>query len=194
MNSKRIMQIFEDTAYIRMGGRPEEKQAAEYLCGKVSELGLEASIEPFEVPMGDMEEAVFQADGVSIPCKGYMCAGSGEVEAPFYYLRSTDACSLRQCKGKIVMIDGYLGYWIYQDLLTNGAVGVVTYDGNVNYTDRDIDARELRSYVHKGSKTLAVNINAKDAAAILTAIAIRLPICRTTIWPNPSSLPPTIPA
>lgn len=167
MNSKQIMQIFEDTAYIRMGGRPEEKRAAEYLCGKVSELGLEASIEPFEVPMGDMEEAVFQADGVSIPCKGYMCAGSGEVEAPFYYLRSTDACSLRQCKGKIVMIDGYLGYWIYQDLLANGAVGVVTYDGNVNYTDRDIDARELRSYVHKGSKTLAVNINAKDAVDLI---------------------------
>ena len=167
MNSKQIMRIFEDTAYIRMGGRPEEKQTAEYLCGKISELGLEASMEPFEVPMGDVEEAVFQADGVSIPCKGYMCAGSGEVEAPFYYLRSTDACSLRQCKGKIVMIDGYLGYWVYQDLLANGAVGIVTYDGNVNYSDRDIDARELRSYVHMGNKLPAVNINAKDAVVLI---------------------------
>ena len=141
MNSQQIMRIFEDTAYVRMGGRPEEKKTAEYLCQKVAELGLEASVEPFEVPMGDMEEAFFQADGVSIPCKGYMCCGSGEVEAPFYYLRSTDAWSLSQCKGKIVLIDGYLGYWVYQDLLENGAVGIITHDGNVNYSDRDIDQR-----------------------------------------------------
>lgn len=167
MNSQQIMDIFSDTAYIRMGGRPEEKRAAEYLCRKVAELGLEASVEAFEVPMGDIEEAVLQADGVSIPCKGYMCAGSGETEAPFYYLRSTDAWSLGQCKGKIVLIDGYLRYWVYQDLLANGAVGIITHDGNVNYTDRDIDQRELRSYVHKGNQILAVNINTKDAVALV---------------------------
>ena len=167
MNSQQIMRIFEDTAYVRMGGRPEEKKTADYLCQKVAELGLEASVEPFEVPMGDMEEALFQADGVSIPCKGYMCCGSGEVEAPFYYLRSTDAWSLSQCKGKIVLIDGYLGYWVYQDLLENGAVGIITHDGHVNYSDRDIDQRELRSYVHNGKKLLAVNINTKDAVSLV---------------------------
>ena len=167
MNSQQIMRIFEDTAYVRMGGRPEEKKTAEYLCQKVAELGLEASVEPFEVPMGDLEEAFFQADGVSIPCKGYMCCGSGEVEAPFYYLRSTDAWSLSQCKGKIVLIDGYLGYWVYQDLLENGAVGIITHDGHVNYSDRDIDQRELRSYVHNGKKLLAVNINTKDAVSLV---------------------------
>ena len=167
MNSQQIMRIFEDTAYVRMGGRPEEKKTADYLCQKVAELGLEASVEPFEVPMGDMEEAFFQADGVSIPCKGYMCCGSGEVEAPFYYLRSTDAWSLSQCKGKIVLIDGYLGYWVYQDLLENGAVGIITHDGHVNYSDRDIDQRELRSYVHNGKKLLAVNINTKDAVSLV---------------------------
>ena len=167
MNSQQVMQIFRDTAYIRMGGRPEEKRTAEYLGRKVSEFGLEACVESFEVPMGDIEEAVFQADGISIPCKGYMCAGSGEIEAPFYYLRSTDAWSLSQCRGKIVLIDGYLGYWVYQDLLANGAVGIVTHDGNVNYSDRDIDARELRSYVHNGSKIPAVNINTKDAVALV---------------------------
>ena len=167
MNSQQIMRIFEDTAYVRMGGRPEEKKTADYLCQKVAELGLEASVEPFEVPMGDLEEAFFQADGVSIPCKGYMCCGSGEVEAPFYYLRSTDAWSLSQCKGKIVLIDGYLGYWVYQDLLENGAVGIITHDGHVNYSDRDIDQRELRSYVHNGKKLLAVNINTKDAVSLV---------------------------
>ena len=167
MNAENIMKVFSDTAYIRVGGRPEEKKAAEYLRQQVVEFGLEAALEPFDVPLGDIEEAMLLVDGVSIPCKGYMCAGSSTVEAPFYYLRTTDAWSLRQCKGKIVLIDGYLGYWIYQDVLENGAVGFVTYDGHVNYADRDIDARELRSYVSNGKIIPGVNINVKDAVSLI---------------------------
>ena len=167
MDANKIMKIFEDTAYIRMGGSEEERKAAEYLQAQVAELGLQAEIVPFDVPMATMQEAVFQADGESVTCKGYLCAGSGEVEAPFYYLRNTDAHSLSQCRGKIVMVDGYLGYWIYQDLLENGAVGFVTYDGNANYADRDIDQRELRSYVHKGNRIPGVNIDAKDAIELI---------------------------
>ena len=168
MDATKIMQIFQDTAYVRMGGSEEELRAAHYLREKVEALGLNAKIVPFEVPMATMQEAVLTVDGVEIPCKGYLCAGSGEVEAPFYYLRDTDVYSKSQCKGKIVMIDGYLGYWMYQDLLENGAVGFVTYDGDANYCDRDIDQRELRSWVHKGNKIPGVNINAKDAIALIS--------------------------
>ena len=67
-----------------------------------------------------MEEAVLLVDGKEIPCKGYLCAGSGEVEAPLYYLRGNDAYSLSLCKGKIVLLDLALSYH-YQDLLDNGA-------------------------------------------------------------------------
>ena len=167
MNANEIMKILEETAYVRMGGSAEELRCAEYLQGKCAEMGLNATIEAFDVDMADIQEVVFEADGISIPCKGYRNAGSAEIEAPFYYLRNTDAWSLSQCKGKIVMIDGYLGYWMYQDLLENGAVGFVTYDGNANYPDRDIDQRELRSYVSKGNKIPGVNINVKDAIALI---------------------------
>ena len=167
MNAKEIMKIFEETAYVRMGGTDAELCAAKYLVDCCSKLGLTAAIEDFPVDMANLQEAVFEADGVSIPCKGYLCAGSHEVEAPFYYLRSAEPYALKQCKGKIVMIDGYMGYWMYQDILENGAVGFVTYDGNANYCDRDIDQRELRSFVHKGNKIPGVNINAKDAIALI---------------------------
>ena len=167
MDAKHIMKIFEDTAYVRMGGSQEELRAAKYLQERCAALGLEARIEEFEVDMATMEKAEFLADGVSITCKGYFNAGSSVVEAPFYYLRSTDAYSLSQCKGKIVMVDGYLGYWLYQDILENGAVGFVTYDGNANYADRDIDQRELRAATHKGRKLPGVNINAKDAIELI---------------------------
>jgi hypothetical protein len=162
-----IMKIFTDTAYVRVGGTTEELFCADYLRSRCAEFGGEAHLEPFCVDMATVLEAVLEADGVSIPCKGYRCAGSAQVEAPFYYLADKDPNSLAQCRGKIVLVDGYLGYWIYQDLLENGALGFITYDGHINYADRDMDDRELRSYVHNGRKIPGVNINVKDAVALV---------------------------
>ena len=167
MDATKIMKIFEETAYVRTGGSAEELRCAEYLRDRCVEMGLDAKLESFEVDMATIRNAVFEADGVSVPCKGYLCAGTSEVEAPFYYLTNTDKYSLSLCRGKIVMIDSYLGTWMYRDLLDNGAVGFVTYSGNANYVDRDIDQRELRSYVSKGEKIPGVNINAKDAIALI---------------------------
>ena len=169
MDAKQIMKIFEDTAYVRMGGSKEELKAAEYLKAKCEALGFSAEIVPFDVDMATIQEAKLFVDGEEITCKGYFNAGNAELEAPFYYLRSTDKYTLSQCKGKIVMIDGYLGYWMYQDILENGAVGFITYDGNINYADRDIDQRELRAQVHKGNKIPGVNINAKDAVKLISS-------------------------
>lgn len=167
MDAKKIMNILEETAYVRMGGSEEELRCAQYLSKILEEMGMKAQLLPFEVPMSEIFEAEFLADGVAIPCKGYLCAGTGEVEAPFYYLRGKDEYSLSQCKGKIVLLDSYLGYWPYQDMLKYGAVGCITYNGNVNFADRDIDQRELRNYVHNGKRMPCVNINAKDAVALI---------------------------
>lgn len=167
MNISEIAKIFKDTAYVRMGGSPEETKTAQYLADYCKQFGLTAEAETFEVDMADIQQASLVVDGKEIPCKGYLNAGCADVEAPLYYLRGSDAYSLSQCKGKIVMIDGYLGYWVYQDIVENGAVGFITYDGNANYADRDIDQRELRSYVSKGVKLPGVNINAKDAIELI---------------------------
>jgi len=167
MDVKMIDQLFLDTAYVRMGGSAEELRCAEYLQSKCAELGLTAHLEAFEVDMATMKHASLIADGEEIPCKGYLLAGSGEVEAPLYYLPGTDPASLAGCRDKIVMIDGYMGYWKYQDLIEHGAVGFITYDGNANYVDEDIDQRELRPFVSQGNKIPGVNINAKTAIRLI---------------------------
>ena len=176
MNVKQIEQIFLDTAYVRMGGRPEELKCAEYLLEKCKEIqkkceksgmSAQAELASFEVDLADIKEAKLYVDGKEIVRKGYFNAGSSTVEAPLYYLRGTDPYSLKQCKGKIVFSDGGMGYWKYQDILDNGAVGFITYDGNANYTDNDIDQKELRTYVSQGRILPGVNINAKDAIEII---------------------------
>lgn len=167
MDAKTVERIIQETAYTRLGGSPEELKTAQYLQAECKKFGCGAVFEPFEVDMAAISHAKLIADGKEIPCKGYLLCGSGTVEAPLYYLTDTSPYSLSLCKGKIVLIDGVLGYWIYHDLLENGAVGYITYDGNANYPDRNIDQKELRGYVSCGVKCLGVNINAKDAIALV---------------------------
>ena len=168
MTPNLIQKIFTDTAFVRTGGSPEELKAAEYIRDLCASFGATATIEEFNVQMATMHTDTLTVDGISVPCKGYLNAGSHEVEAPLYYLTGKDKYALEGCRGKIVMFDGYMGYWRYRDLLENGAVGVITYDGSVNYADRDIDRRELRAMVSEGVKKIpCVNINAKDAVNLV---------------------------
>jgi hypothetical protein len=60
-----------------------------------------------------------------------------------------------------------MSYWVYHDLLEAGAAGFITYDGNVNYPDDDIDQKELRPYVSLGHLIPGVNVNAKTARALV---------------------------
>ncbi|MBO5657415.1 MAG: Zn-dependent exopeptidase M28 [Agathobacter sp.] len=167
MTKDKIRQILEDTAYIRTGGSAEELRCAQYIQNVCKEMGMDAYLEEFEVDMADMKKAVLTVDGEEIPCTGYLCAGSGVVEAPLYYMPNDDKYSLSQCKGKIVMTDAYLRHWMYQDMLEAGAVGFITYSGDANYADEEIDTRELRQAVSLGKKILGVNINAKQAIRLV---------------------------
>lgn len=167
MDLKQLETIFDDTAYIRTGGSKEELKCAKYLQEKCKELGMDAEIESFEVEMADIKKAVLTVNDVEIPCTGYLCAGNGDVEAPIYYLPGDDKYSISQCKGKIVLIDGLMGHWKYQDLYEAGMVGFITYTGNANYVDEEIDIKELRSFVSLGKKVPGVNINAKEAIKII---------------------------
>ncbi len=167
MNLKTIRQIFKDTDFIHTSGTPEETRVAEYLADKCRAMGVEAKLETFPVEMASVDSAVLLADRKAVPCKGYKCCGSGTVEAELLYLPNTDPASLAKVQGKIVLLDTGVGYFLYQDLLKNGAVGFITYDGNVRYPDSDIDQKELRNAVSQGKKILGVSVNAKEAVKLV---------------------------
>lgn len=167
MNKKTVREILKQTDYVRTSGSAEEEKAAEYLRGLCEQLGAKAYIEPFDVDTAEIHSASLTVDGRPVPCKGYKLCGSGSVEAPLCYLPNTDPASLTRAKGKIVLLDTGITYWVYQDLLDAGAAGFITYDGDVHFPDRDIDQKTLRPYVSKGRKVPCVNINAKDAFALV---------------------------
>ena len=155
MTQEKIREILDSTDYIRTSGSEEEKAAAVYLAEECRKYGVQAALEPFDVWTAEIREAVLTADGREIPCKGYKLCGSGSVEAPLCYLPNTDPASCAQAKGKIVLLDTGITYWVYHDLLNAGAVGFITYDGDIHFEDRDIDQKMLRPYVSLGKKDAA---------------------------------------
>ena len=184
MNEDTIREILNRTDMVRTGGSREEKETAEYLQGLCGERGARVFTETFEVDAAEVHSAVLSADGRQIPCTGYKMCGSGSAEAPLLYLPNTDAASVSGAGGRIVLLDTGITYWVYQDLLDAGAAGVITYDGNVRFPDRDIDQKTLRSYVSKGRKVPCVNINARDASDLVRSapatVSVRVEQTETT--------------
>ena len=162
-----VKQILKDTAYPHTAASPEEAKVLAYLQERCSRLGLNTRVEGFSIPRSNIRSASLTVDGRSYPCKAFICCGSGKVEGPLYYLRSQDALSLSQCRDHIVLTDQPLKMWVYQDMLSNGALGFITFTGRYSCPDRDIDQRTLRPATHLGKKMLGVNINVKDAMAII---------------------------
>ena len=72
MDAEKMRKIFEDLDYVHASGTPEELRAAEYLKARCEALGVQAWLEEFRVPMGQIEEAQVLADGEPIPCEGLM--------------------------------------------------------------------------------------------------------------------------
>ncbi|MBR0130217.1 MAG: M28 family peptidase [Firmicutes bacterium] len=167
MTQREIQKIINDVGHIRISASKEEKWTAEYLAETARKLGAEARVEAFDVPVTTINSAKLIADGKEVPCKGYELCGSGEIEAPLCYISEFDPISLSKVNGKIVLIDGGIKTFDYHDMLDAGAVGFITYDGDVKWRDNDIDLRELRDYVCKGRRVLGVNINAKDAVKLV---------------------------
>lgn len=165
MDKAFIKEILTKTAYPRVCGTEGEKNCAAYLENICQSLGADVGIEPFPVDMYDIKKAVLKVNDKVIPCSAFYGVGSGKVAAPVVYLPNVDEISLTQVKGKIVLLDS-MGYWLYGDLIKNGAVGVITYSGNLHFSDRDIAQREIRHTPEGGRFIPAVNIHAASAVEI----------------------------
>lgn len=168
MDNKFVRKILKDTDYIRTGGSDEELRCAEYLRERCEELGAKARIEDFDVQMAQIREAHLYADGIEVPCLGYLNCGSWDVEGKLLYLANTDRYSLSEVRGKIVLIETGITHDAFCDLFDNGAKGVITYSGDANNPDdTGIDQKELRGFVAEGRKLPAVHLNVREAVKLI---------------------------
>ena len=178
MNAEQMRQIFQDTDYVHASGSPEELRAAEYLKAQCEARGLQAWLEPFPVPMGEIQEAQVWADDRELPCRGFYCCGSGQVEGELYYMPNQDPVAMAGAKDKIVLLDSSgVGYFTYQDLMKAGAKGILFQYGNLHYPNRDIDQRDLRAaVVGENRKVLCAMLHTETALELIRSKPARVRI------------------
>ncbi len=169
MNNRALKQIFTDTDFVHRSGTPEELRVAEYLKARCETLGVPAHLEPFPVPMAEIEEAHVYADGKEIPAKGFYCCGSGEIEGELYYMPALDKVSVAGAKDRIVLLDtSGIGFFGYQDLMEAGAKGILFQYGDLHNGNRDIDERDLRAaVVGEQRKVLCAMLHVSTAVALV---------------------------
>ena len=178
MTQERMRQIFADMDFVHTSGTDQELRVAEYLKAQCEAVGVPARIEAFPVAMGEIQEAHVLADGKEIPCKGFFCCGSGEVEGELYYMPAQDPVSIAGARDKIVLMDtSGIGFYGYQDLMKAGAKGILFQYGNMHYPIDDIDQRDLRAaVVGEERKVLCAMIHTASAVELLRSGTKRVSI------------------
>ncbi|HQB32594.1 MAG TPA: hypothetical protein PLI19_04600, partial [Erysipelotrichaceae bacterium] len=149
INEKRQWQLLKEIGFSRVGGSKEEKRAAQILKKTIEATDNVAFLEEFEVDWQDVKVASLKSEAKEYEVTAYnQCANTSKegLTAPFYYLTADNGVGLKNCEGKIVLINDYLRMKIYEKLVDAKAVGFITYDGELRDSreNTDLDNREIR--------------------------------------------------
>ncbi len=174
MNGKRAFKLLKKIGFVRMGGTKEELECAEILKSEVESIGGVANIEPFRVNGFDIKTAkleVLEPNYKEYTVTGFGMSGSTPLEgviADFYYVTSDSVVDLENVKGKIVLVNG-LGRKVYKDLVEAGAVGFITFNGDLKDSKQnsDIAYNELRDPLREIKVTPCVNMLVHDAVDLV---------------------------
>ncbi len=175
VSAHRAFQMLKSLAYVRLSASPEETKAAEVLKNACVEAGVDVHIEEFNVPCGKVNSARLV---VTAPYKKeYAVSGferslstpEGGLDAEFYYAEDLQDVHLKNCKGKIVMVNG-LRRNDYKKLMKAAPAAILTFSGSVldRESETDLGIRKLRETMTEPfGSAIALNLRAKDAAEIV---------------------------
>lgn len=175
VSAHRAFQMLKSLAYVRLSASAEEAQAAEVLKNACVEAGVDVQIEEFHVPCGKVNSAKLV---VTAPYKKeYAVSGferslstpEGGLDAEFYYAEDLQEVHLKNCKGKIVMVNG-LRRNDYKKLMKVGPAAILTFSGSVldRESETDLGIKKLRETMTEPfGSAIALNLRAKDAAEIV---------------------------
>ncbi len=195
IDGKRQFELLKKMSFVRMGGTAEELAAANILMDEIKAMSLEPVIEEFEIEDAELiagQLEVLAPFNKKYAVRAYKLSESTPPEgltAPFYYAENLTAVDLANCKGKIVLVNGYLSLEQHRKLLKSGAVAFITMSGTVLDTEEtsDLSAMTMRDVRRAFGNMPAANIRITDAFEIVAGgatkvklTAINTPVTRTS--------------
>lgn len=163
--------LLEDLYFERIGGSADEERAAKIIQDYLKQEGLDSHIEEFEVNAADISEAtldVLEPYQKSYKVEGYKssgCTPKDGLVSELCYFECDNPVSVKDVKGKIALVNGYVGLKSYKAFAKAGALGFIGFNGHVDYHDEDLDVdkRELRQPLRDVAILPGVNMGVKDA-------------------------------
>ena len=166
MESKEY-KLLEKLYFERIGGTDKELEACHIIQDELKQLGLESRIEPFDVVTNHVSKVsleVLKPYQKTYEATAYMgCVNTQGLVGELCYFESANAVSKKQVCGKIALVNGYLGMKTFKAITEAKAVGFITYNGNIDREENDLDPRELRESLQEFGNLPGVNIRVEDA-------------------------------
>lgn len=173
MNIEKEYQLLKDLYFERIGGSANELKACHIIQNRLKALNLESQIEAFDVLENEVEKVsleVLEPYHKTYVATAYLgCENTSDdgLICELNYFESDNAVARKQTEGKIALINGYLNMRTYQALNESKAKAFITYNGNIDLSENDLDPRELREMVKQFGNIPGVNIRVEDAMEMI---------------------------
>lgn len=170
---EKTVELLEKLSFERISGTKTELQACELIANELKELGIESRIEAFDVVRNDVQKVTFEVIKPyhkMIEAKAYMgCINTSEegLVGEFAYFESDTEVSRKRVEGKIALVNGYLGMKTYKALCEAKAIGFISFNGDIDHAENDLDPRELRKQLQEIGNMPGVNIRVNDAMELV---------------------------
>ncbi len=167
MDTKRIEKILRATAYSRTAGSQEELDCALFLKELLLDFGFEAHLQFFPIttyePLG-ATLTVDEKEFISAPVFG---SKIGSAEGRIHHLTTTENLDTQNLKGSIILSDKALSRKNLDNIIEQGATGVVLFSGDCLFGKKQPQERELRIPFLNNEGIPVVNIHTSSAAKII---------------------------
>lgn len=137
IDSARAFDLLRRIGFVRMGGTPQERQAAEILAAELTDAGLAPTLEPFAVSDAVDCTATLEVLApyrASYTVTAFKNSGSTPiegVEADFFYAEEATEADLADAAGKVVLVGAPLRPTVYHRLKKAGVAGFLTVSGSM---------------------------------------------------------------
>ena len=172
MNIEKGYNLLEKMYFERLGGTKEELEAAKIIQDALSDIGLESTIEYFDVIRSNIKKVSFEVlepYQKTYEATGYMnCKEAEDLVLDLHYFECDTPVSRKKVEGKAALVSGYMGMKTYKALCESKAQAFITYNGDADFKEfYDLDDRELRNQLKTFGDLVGVNIRTEDAMEIV---------------------------
>lgn len=172
---KKAYDFLEKLSFPRTSGSEMEHKAANMIADEIKSYGLTPTLEPFEVRWTTPVHALLKVTAPveeTFTVTGLINSADtpkGGCDAEFYYMRMIDELTLRQAKGKFVLLNDRPSEEDYKKLMEIKIAGMLWMNGTSRdtYENSDLDTMRYRASYAKHGKVPGFTIRMIDAMKLL---------------------------